>query len=250
MTTIEVLYAPAEFAALKERDLSRTVCVVFDVLRATSSMIAALGNGAEAIIPVEEIPEALALRKQRPGLLLAGERDGLRIRAELTGGIDFDLGNSPREFTKDKVLGRTVAMTTTNGTRALRACAPARETLIGTFLNLGAVVERLRQSRPENLLVVCSGTFEQGAYEDFLGTGAVCDAVWDLYEAGKVADSAMLARKVYQLARGDLAAALGESRNGKRLLSRPDLRDDVAFCARRNVFPFLARLGRDGSVRR
>src|SRR5258706_9742252 len=103
---LKVKLSPAEFTTLSQRDLSQTVCVVFDILRATTSMITALANGAEAIIPVAEISEALALRQKNPSLLLAGERNGLRIRAELTGGIDFDFGNSPREFTADRVARR------------------------------------------------------------------------------------------------------------------------------------------------
>ena len=120
-STLEVLFTPADFIALADRDLSATTCVVFDVLRATSSMIMALANGAKAVIPVAEISEALAIREHDWDVLLAGERNGLRIRRGLTGSIDFDLGNSPREFTREKVLGRKIAMTTTNGTRALRA---------------------------------------------------------------------------------------------------------------------------------
>src|SRR6185437_5993383 len=98
MKTLEVLFTPADFAALKGRNLSETLCVVFDVFRATSSMVTALANGAEAIVPVSEIPEALAIKERAPGVLLAGEREGVRIDAALTGGTDFDLGNSPREF--------------------------------------------------------------------------------------------------------------------------------------------------------
>src|SRR4051812_1670351 len=94
--TLEVLFTPAEFAVLPQRNLAGAVCVVFDVLRATTSMVAALGNGADAILPVSDIPEALEVARQHPGVLLAGEREGLRIRAALTGSVDFDLGNSPR----------------------------------------------------------------------------------------------------------------------------------------------------------
>src|SRR4051812_25271060 len=118
MKTLEVRFTPADFAALKKRKLETTLCVVFDVFRATSSMVTALANGAEAIIAVEEISDALEMKKKHPSpwnVLLAGEREGVRIRAELTGGTDFDLGNSPREFTKDKVAGKTIVMTTTNG---------------------------------------------------------------------------------------------------------------------------------------
>src|SRR5262249_17947241 len=125
--------------------LNGTVCVVFDVLRATSSMVTALANGAAAIFPVAEISEALALRRDRPDLLLAGEREGVRISRDLSDGVPFDFGNSPREFTRDKVQGRTIAMTTTNGTRALRACARASKVFIGSFLNLAATTEVLRR---------------------------------------------------------------------------------------------------------
>src|SRR5438132_14086082 len=108
---LEVLFTPAEFRALKERDLSQTVCVVFDVRRATSTMVTALANGARALLPVAEISEALAARQRDRQILLAGERDGVRIPAKLTGSISFDFGNSPREFTKEKVAGKLIAMT-------------------------------------------------------------------------------------------------------------------------------------------
>src|SRR5882762_4456409 len=120
--SIEVLFSPVEFSALSQRNLGRTACVVLDILRATTSMITALANGAEAIIPVAEISEALAIRQQRPEVLLAGEREGLRISPQLTGGVQFDLGNSPREYIAKTVQGKTIVLTTTNGTRALRAC--------------------------------------------------------------------------------------------------------------------------------
>lgn len=248
-TTIEVLFTPADFGALSQRDLSDTVCVVFDVLRATSSMVTALGNGAQAILPVAEIPEALALRRERPQVLLAGERDGVRIPANLTGSIPFDLGNSPREFTREKVDGKTIVMSTTNGTRALRACARARTTLIGSFLNLGATARRLAQERPTSLLLVCSGTFEQAAYEDVLGAGALSELLWPFYGQGAVADSVQMARRLYQLAKEDLLAALAQARNGHRLLSRPELRDDVAFCAQLDYLALVARLFSNGEVR-
>jgi 2-phosphosulfolactate phosphatase len=248
-TALEVLFAPAEFDALAARDLSRTVCVVFDVLRATSSMVTALGNGAAAIIPTAEIAEALQVRQQQPEVLLAGERDGVRILASQTGSISFDLGNSPREFTRNVVAGRTIVMTTTNGTRALRACAKARQILLGSFLNLGATADFLLRIKAESLLLVCGGTFEQAAAEDALGAGALCELVWNQYGAGAVADSAFMVRSLYDLAKNDLTAAFSQTRNGRRLCSRPDLREDVPFCARRDVFRLAAEMSPDGAVR-
>ena len=248
--TLEVILTPAEFGPLRQRDLSQTVCVVFDILRATTSMISALANGAEAIIPVGEIGEALELRRQHPDYLLAGERDGVRIRSPLTGGIDFDLGNSPREFTSERVQGRTIIITTTNGTRALRACAGAKAVLIGSFLNLRANVNWLRENKPTNLLLVCSGTYDQAAFEDILAAGAICERIWPNYAGGLVADSAELARRIYPLMQANLLDALKTSRNGRRLLSVPALRDDVWYSVQRETVSFTAQMSSEGIIRK
>ena len=248
-TMLEVLFAPAEFEGLKGRDLSETTCVVFDILRATSSMVAALANGAEGIIPVLEIAEALALRHNQPDMVLAGERDGVRILSHLTGRVPFDLGNSPREFTRERIGGRTIAMTTTNGTRALRACARARNVLLGSFLNLCATADALEHESPKRLLLVCSGTFQEAAYEDVLGAGALCDLLWPIYGAGAVSDSAQIARRLFLLEVADILAAVACSRNGRRLLALKDLREDVAFCLQRDRFNLVAELGKDNAVR-
>lgn len=191
----------------------------------------------------------MEIRRQDPAVLLAGERDGLRIRADLTGGVNFDLGNSPREFTRDKVLGKTIVMTTTNGTRALRACAHAQRVLISSFLNLQATADLLARANPEHLLIVCSGTFDQTAYEDVLAAGALCERVWDHFVDGEVSDSALLARRLFQAIHKELSIAAAASRNGRRLLSRPELRDDVPFCLERDLFSFTAILEPDGKVR-
>lgn len=249
-TRLEVVLSPAELPGLRERDLSETVCVVFDVLRATTSMISALANGAEAIIPVAEISEALAIRQNTPDVLLAGEREGLRIRSGLTGSVDFDFGNSPREFTAEKVQGRTIVMTTTNGTRALRACAGAKTVLISSFLNLRATYLWLIDQRPSTLFLVCSGTFDEPAIEDILAAGAVCERIWPIYSGGHVSDSAEVARRIYPLLQYDLLGAMKHSRNGRRLFSNPELRSDVWFSVQRETQSFIAELLWDGTVRR
>ena len=315
MKHLEVILAPGEFAELRKRDLSTSICVVFDVLRATSSMVSALGNGAGAILPVEDIPEALKERNENPAVLLAGERNGLRIEGRLTGGVCFDLGNSPREFTEAKVRGKRIVWTTTNGTRALRACIGARAVLVGSLLNLAATAEALRcmtergaqelpqkstkatehrsrqQTRgvqlnrrdaigrreevsekssqtaselgyrsteewsPEarelnSILIVCSGTYQEVAFEDVLGAGAFCDLICDQIREGGVSDSALIARKLWNWERKDLLGAISKSKNGRRLLGRAELADDVAFCARKDVFDFAVEMGRDGWLRR
>lgn len=249
-TRLEVVLSPAEFAVLRRRDLSQSVCVVFDILRATTSMITALANGAAAIIPVVEIPEALAIRDERPDVLLAGEREGLRIGAGLADGVEFDLGNSPREFTADKVQGKTIVMTTTNGTRALRACEHAKTVLVGSFLNLRATTNWLQEHRPGHLLLVCSGTHEEAALEDTLAAGAVCERIWSHYTGGHISDSAEIARRLYPLMQPNLLDAMKSARNGRRLLTLPDLRDDVWYCVQRETVSFVAELQRDGVVRK
>jgi 2-phosphosulfolactate phosphatase len=247
--SIEVLFTPADFETLRSRDLSDTTCVVFDVLRATSSMVTALANGAESISPVSEIAEALEIRRKDPEILLAGERDGLRIKANLTGSIDFDLGNSPREFTKDKVAGKKIVITTTNGTRALRSCAHAGIVLISSFLNLTATVKYLKmEDSPLKLIVICSGTFEQSALEDVLGAGALCEPFYSL--GFNYSDSVFMAVDLFLKTNNDLNRAISLSRNGRRLLSRTELRDDVAYCAQRDIYHFVAEMGKDGAVRK
>lgn len=247
--SLELLFTPADYAALKDRDLSKSVCVVFDILRATTSIVTALGNGATGIIPVSEISEAVELHRKNPELLLAGERDGLRIRAEQTGSVDFDLGNSPREFTPETVNGKTIVMTTTNGTRALQACIGAKAIFIGSFLNLRPLALWIGEQLPENLILVCSGTHERAALEDTLAAGALCEKIWVHYYGGLVADSAEIARRIYPLMQTDLAGAMAYSENGRRLLANDALRDDIWFCVQRESQNFIAQF-KDGVVRK
>lgn len=239
----EVTFTLAEAEAAARSRPPGTVCVVFDVLRATSSIVTALAAGAAGIRPVADVAEALAARRQDAAVLLAGERDGERIPAALAGGVEFDLGNSPREFTPERVRARRLVMTTTNGTRALRACAGADCVLAGAFLNLSAVVRAVRQLAPARLQLVCSGTQEGAALEDALAAGAVVDALAAGRAPAVLGDGALLAWSVHRALGGDLPAALERSRNGRCLLARPALREDVAFCARRDVYdvvPVLA----------
>ena len=259
---IEVLFTPAEFSALQQRDLRQTVCVIFDVLRATSTFVTALHNGAKAIIPVAEISGALTIKKRQPDVLLGGERNGVRISAD---GIDFDLGNSPREYTPEKVRGKTIVSTTTNGTRALRACAGAKIILAAAFLNLGATAEFLQQNHFKNVLLVCAGTGENKADEDIFAAGSLCELLVGSSRCDNFggtpqgaaqravptfSDSAQIARRAWLEAKSDLAWAIGSSENAQRLLAIPELRDDVAFCSQHDIFPLVAKMEADGVIRR
>lgn len=247
---IEVLFSPAEQGALTAERLRGATCVVFDILRATSVMVTALGHGAAGLIPVIDIPEAVALHAKNPHMLLGGERNGFRITAAQTGSVDFHFGNSPREHATDAVLGRTIITTTTNGTRALRACAGADRVLVGAFLNMKALAAHLTALAPANLLLICSGTEEEASYEDTLAAGALVDALWAVYEMGHVADSAHIARDVFWSKERDLVAGMSHARNGRRLLGIEELREDVSFCLAHDKFDLLARLEDDGVVRR
>lgn len=250
MEHLDATFSPAEFGALRQRDLSTTACVVFDVLRATSSMLTALAQGAEAVVPVEDIPQALDWRRKHPEVLLAGERHGLRIHAGLTGGVEFDLGNSPREYTADRVAGRVIVTTTTNGTRALRACARAPLTLVGAFLNLQAVARELRRRAFPRVLLVCGGTFEEMALEDVLAAGALAELLGRETPHAAISDAVQIALQLYRQHQGDLLAAMRLARNGRKLLAHPQLCADVAACLQVNQLDVVAVMGADGLVRR
>lgn len=245
-STFEVLFGPAEYQARRNGGFIGSVCVVFDVLRATSVMLTGLANGAAGFIPVEEISGAIAMRTKYPGALLAGERDGLRITAAQSGGVGFDLGNSPREYLPGRVEGRTIISTTTNGTRALRACASAKRVAVCSFLNLSATAQWLSGLNPQRVVLVCAGTAEFPALEDILCAGALCEIATGVV----LDDSAEVARRTYIQGQGNLIGAVAAARNASRLLANTELRDDVEWCLRRDVYKFAAILGDDGVVRR
>ena len=246
---IDTILSPAELPALAERDMRGTACVVFDVLRATSTFATALHSGASAIIPACEIPEAIAFKKKQPDVLLGGERGGLKIRAAQSGEIDFDLGNSPREYTPEKVRSRTVVSTTTNGTRALRACAGAQTVLAAAFLNLGATAEFLRANNFQEVLLVCAGTRDNPADEDIVAAGAMVEILFRDKTADKLSEPAKVCLRIFTQAKSELASNISNSENGRRLLAIPELRDDVAFCLQRDIFPLVAKMDSNGAIR-
>ena len=224
---IDAALNPAEIALLPQRDLSATTCVVFDILRATSSMITALQHGAVEIHPVRTIEEALALKARLPQAVLGGERHGDLIPG-------FDVGNAPREYTA--LAGRTIITTTTNGTLALRACEGARRVLVGALLNLEAVAEELRREAPERLLLVCAGTFADFALEDGYAAGELIatlggDVLTDAAQA-----TLAVARR-YSSGRDALRAA----QNGRVLIEK-GRGGDVEWCARRSVFNVVGQM--------
>ena len=200
--------------------------VVIDVLRATTSMVEACAHGVETIFPCSELPQARAIAKDR-GALLAGERRGLPIEG-------FDLGNSPSQFTKERVDGRDLVMTTTNGTRALLACLPSAFLAVAAFSNREAVARRMLR-RGGTYHLVCAGTDGYVAWEDVLLAGALVDRCCELDgSAGLVNDAARIARAAWWQAKADLALQLREGRGGQRV-DEIGCGDDIAFAARLDV---------------
>ena len=195
------------------------VVVVIDIFRATSSICYGIENGAEAIIPVSEIEECVAYQEKHPDYLLAAERDGKVVSG-------FDFGNSPFSYTKEKVAGKTVVLTTTNGTHALHLSRSAKKIIIGSFLNLAAVCDWLK-TQQENILLVCAGWKNNFNLEDTLFAGAVVEQLKD--SNFRVDDAAIAANDLYQIARGDLDGYLKKTSHSERL-KKLGIEADIAFC--------------------
>lgn len=224
---IDVVLNPAEIALLPQRDLSNTTCVVFDVLRATSSMVTALAHGAQEIHPVRTIEDALALREKVPTAILGGERQGNPIPG-------FDVGNSPREYLD--LGGRPIITTTTNGTIALRACEHAARVLVAAVINMEALIEELRRSAPENLVLVCAGTFANFSLEDAYAAGLVVEA----FANATLNDSAQAVLAIAGRFVTPLEA-LTAADNG-RALKAAGRQADVEFCAQRSRFNIVGSM--------
>jgi 2-phosphosulfolactate phosphatase len=233
---IDVVLSPPEIDLLPQRPLDGWTAVVFDVLRATSTIVTALAHGVAGAWPVRTIEEALALKKERPGLLLGGERNGDRIEG-------FDLGNSPLEY-GENVRGREIATTTTNGTVALRAVAHASSALAASLLNIGAVAAHLDAQPGRGLLIVCAGTFREAALEDILAAGMLIS----ILKRRALTDAAQVALAAYDREKRDLPAALHGARNGRALLEK-GRGAELDWCAQTSLFPLVAAMNPDGFVR-
>jgi 2-phosphosulfolactate phosphatase len=234
--SIDVILSPPEIDLLPQRDLAQATAVVFDILRATSTMVTALAHGAAAMRPVRTIEEAWDLKQKHPVALLGGERHGDIIPG-------FDLGNSPLEY-GENVRGREIISTTTNGTVALRAVAHACSVQAGSLLNIAAIAASLSERAAGAILLVCAGTFREAALEDILAAGMLIS----MLPRRALSDSAQVALALYRQEQHDLPAALYRSRNGQALLAK-SRETEVDWCARTSLFPLLAEMDREGCVR-
>jgi 2-phosphosulfolactate phosphatase len=219
---IDVALSPAEISHLKEADLRQTTVVVFDVLRATSSMITGLAHGVAGFLPVRTVEAAREWKERKPDLLLAGERHGVPPAG-------FDLGNSPSEF--KSVRGRQIIITTTNGTAALEQVRNAKTVLLGALVNIAALAELIRSSSPEHLLLICAGTGDRFSLEDAIGAGALLATL----NRTDYLDPAALVHSLFSQVRDDLQTCLCHSQNGRALLALGK-EQDIRDCGQLSVY--------------
>jgi 2-phosphosulfolactate phosphatase len=227
MSDLSICYLPARWKVLNAAQLADSACAVIDVIRATSTIVTALANGASGVQPVAEVSDAFVLKARDPEALLAGERGGQPLPG-------FDLGNSPEDFTRERVSGRRVILTTTNGTQALEACRGARAVVTVGFLNLEAVAARLKELGPP-WIIVCAGFEGHFGFDDAVLAGALAEALDQ--------DHALI--PLYRSVKNDLPGTLLRSLAGQELV-KVGLDKDVPLCARRSLFPIVPTLGADG----
>lgn len=218
---LDVFLTPGEVAPA---DTADRLVVVIDVLRATSTIVEAIGAGAKAIYPVGSIEEAIRLANSlgRDEVLLCGERKCLPIEG-------FDLGNSPAEFTAERVAGKTLVMSTTNGTTAMSLAPGAARVLIASPLNLSAVVDEIARADADPVLV-CSGRERHFGLEDAVFAGQLAMRVmaarpgeWEQNDGARAA--------ITLAERFSLDAELFASTAAGRGIVAAGLGDDLAFCA-------------------
>jgi 2-phosphosulfolactate phosphatase len=216
--------------------------VVIDVLRATSVMIHALSEGALEIIPVATVEEAFQMAKvfPREAILLGGERESRKIEG-------FDLGNSPREYTAEKVRGRKLILTTTNGTKAFHLVSSGREIFAGSFFNIGALARRCLEW-DKDLLIFPSGDEGDFSLEDAVCGGMLIDLITEKGQKPiSLSDSSRGAQILYERFETNLLEAFHLSRHGKELIKR-GFEKDLAYCAQIDVTDIVPQF-KDGVIR-
>ncbi len=214
--SLEICFTPAAFDAHAD---SEAVVVIIDVLRATSSICTAFANGVSEIIPVATVAEAREMKAM--GFLLAAERDGYVL--------DFaDFGNSPFNFNTEKVKGKSVAYSTTNGTGIMKQASECHDVVIGSYLNLTALCSWIIE-QDRKVVIVCAGWKRRFSLEDAVCAGAMADR---LLESGKfttVCDSVHAATDLWSAAKGDLLGYIEKAAQRSRLREK-GLDDCIPYC--------------------
>lgn len=224
--TLHTVLSPALLSCY---DLSKSVVVVIDILRATSTIAAALHNGAKEIIPVDSVAECIQLGKKL-NAITAGERDG-----QIAEGLEY--GNTPFQYTRDFVEGKTLVLTTTNGTKLLRmaVAANANQVITGAFSNLSAVCNYLI-AQNKNVILACSAWKNKVNFEDSLMAGAIINRVQTHFSIE--CDSSKIAALIYKQA-GDHLYDFMKSQNASHYqrLSGFGLKEDLKYCFKIDTAP-------------
>ena len=214
---VEVCYSPGQYPLYKQ-DMG--IVVVIDILRATSAMVAALEHGVKDIIPVATIEEARQYIG-RAGYIAAAERNGEVVEG-------FPVGNSPITFKDMDLLGKTIVISTTNGTQAINIGRDAKQLVIGAFLNLTALTDWLLRQN-DNILLLCSGWRDKFSLEDSVFAGAVMERLLESGKFGVEEDSSIASKYLYMAARDNFMSILKAAPRRKRL-QQLHLLEDVKYC--------------------
>lgn len=215
-SSIEVCFSPALFQFHENKE---AIVVVIDILRATSAIVTAFQNGVERLIPVKTIDEAREYKQQ--GYVIAAERDGYVL--------DFaDFGNSPFNFTREKVAGKTIVYSTTNGTQAIQMARSCYRVVIGSFLNLSVLCDWIiREGR--SVLLLCAGWKNRFSLEDTVCAGAISEKLLDNEAFGTNCDAVKAACDLWSLAKGDLRMYVEKVAQRSRLREK-GLDDVIPYC--------------------
>jgi len=230
---IEVCFTPRSYELYKS---DFKIVVVIDVLRATSAICAAIDSGVEKIIPVSTIPEAIEYQKQ--GYLVGAEREGKIVEG-------FDFGNSPFSYMDEQLKGKTIVLSTTNGTMAINTAADSSTVVIGSLLNLDVLCAWLIEQN-ENTLILGSGWMNKFNLEDTVCAGAIADKLIEsrLFKANE--DSTVAAKFIYRSAKENIFGYLKASSHRRRL-RKLNLNEDVKFCLTPNTMNTIPIL-RNGEI--
>jgi len=222
---IEVCYTPQAYPLFHKDE---SIVVVIDIFRATSAIVTAFYNGVSKMIPVASVEEAREYQKN--GYMAAAERDGEVIEG-------FELGNSPFGYMNNKVKGKTIAISTTNGTQAIEASRKASKILVGSFLNLDVLCEYLAQQK-KDVILVCAGWKNKFNLEDTIFAGAVVEKLTTESGFEITCDSAIASKHLYNIAKTDLYEFLSNSSHRNRL-AKLDLERDIKYCLSPNQCPVI-----------
>ena len=203
--SIEVCFSPKLFENIQTT--SGFVTVVVDILRATTSICAAIACGAKSVIPVSTLEEAKEFKQQ--GFAVAAERDGLRL--------DFaDFGNSAFDFMKNDVAGLDIVFSTTNGTVAMEMAKSSDAVVLGAFINLSALANFLIKTN-KNIVILCSGWKNMFCLEDSIFAGALIEKLTEKQEYDIQCDSALASVDLWKTAKSDLLGYIQKAAHRKRL---------------------------------